>query len=322
MATPVYAPQMLRKDVRGEFIEAQMNPRPPLLIERISTIMTSTSDRENYAWLSEPYEMEEFVDGMPIHPLTDTGETAQTGSKNPGYEIVNKTYAGALVFKRDDLADDKVGGYRQRIQDAATQAVCLPDSLLIDKLVAGTTDTCYLQVGATGEAFFSATHAIRGKQTSTWSNLLTGTGTTVAQCTTDIGSALTSLYTRRNEANVLMNRNYRQVFVLAPQALEVTLRTAIYAAIVSSTSNVGFAPAIELITEPMLDATSSVDYYVGFLDCPLRGLIWQSREGVMLEEVGEGSEMWTNLRQIEYATTLRGAPGFGRPQRLLKIDNT
>jgi hypothetical protein len=322
MANPVFAPQMLRKDVRGEFIEALMQPRDPLLIERIATIMNSTARRENYAWLSEPYEMEEFVDGMPINPLTDTGLTPQTGNEGPGYEVENKTYAGALVFRRDDLADDQVGGYQQRIQDAAVRAQRKPDSLLVAKLIAGTTDTCYLQVGATGEAYFTATHAARGKQTATWSNLLTGSGTSVAQCTTDIGSAISALYTMPDEANVPMNRECKQLYILHPVALEVSLRTAILAAIVSQTSNVGFAPNIELIREPLLDAASAVDYYVGILDAPVRGLIWQDREGVQLEEIGEGSEMWTNLRQVEYAVTRRGAPAYGRPQRLIKINNT
>jgi hypothetical protein len=323
MANPIFAPQMLRKDVRGEFIEALMTPREQLLIERIASRMSSTSDKENYAWLSEVYDMDEFVDGMPIHPLTDTELTAETGSDGPGYEVKNKTYAGALIFRRDDLADEKVGGYQQRIRDAAVRALRKPDGLLVAKLVAGTTDTCYLKVGATAEAFFSATHAARGKQTATWSNLLTGTGTSVAQLTTDIGSALTVMYTIPDEANIPLNRDYgRQIFILHPAALEVPMRTAVLAAIISQTSNVGFSPSIELIREPLLDLDSAVDYYIGILDAPVRGLIWQDREGVRLEEIGEGSEMWTNLRQVEYAVTCRGAPAFGRPQRLIKINNT
>jgi phage major head subunit gpT-like protein len=312
---------MLRQDVRGEFIEAMMVDRGQLLYERIATVMQSSARKENYAWLSEPYEMDEFSDVVVAQPLTDTGLTPQTGSTDPGYEVVNKTYAGSLLFKRDDLADDQIGGYRQRIQDAASQAIMLPDSLLIAKLIAGTTDTCYLQDGATGEAFFTATHAARGKQTATWSNLLTGTGTSVAQCTTDIGSALKALYTMRNEANVPLNQYSKEIFILHPVALEVSLRTAVYAALVSSTSNVGFKPTIELISNPLLDADSEVDYYVGIKDAPLRGLVWQEREGVMLEEVGPGSDTWTTLRQVRYAVTRRGAPAYGRPQRLVKVNN-
>lgn len=318
MGQPVFAPQMLRKDVRGEFIEALMQPREQLLIERIATVINSTARKENYGWLSEVYEMEEFQDGMPIHPLTDVnGLTAATGSEGPGYEVENKTDAGALVFKRDDLADEKVGGYAQRIQDATVRAIRRPDTRLVNAIIAGTTAHCYLR-----EAFFTATHAARGKQTATWSNLITGTGNSVAQCTADIGSALTALYTMTDEAAMPMNRECKQIFILHPVAMEVPLRTAVLAAIVSQTSNVGFSPSIELIKEPLLDIDSSVDYYIGILDAPVRGMIWQDREGVMMEEIGPGSEMWTNLRQVEHAVTRRGAAAYGRPQRLIKINNT
>lgn len=322
MGTPVFAPQMLRKDIRGEFIEALMTPRAPLLIDRIATIMPSDSDKENYGWLSEPYEMSEIIDEMPINPLTDTGLTPQTGSDDPGYEVKNKTFGGALLFRRDDLADEKVGGYRQRIEDAAAKAFAFPDVRLIEKLVAGESDTSYIQVGATGEAFFSNAHAARGAQTSTWSNLLSGNGTSVANCQTDIGAAIAALYNMRDEGNSPMNRFFKQLYCLFPPAMEVSIRTAILAQVISQTSNVAFAPTIEPISEPLLTATDANDYYVGILDAPVRGLMWQEREGVMLEEVGEGSELWTNQRQVEYATTRRGEAAFGRPQRLIKITNT
>jgi phage major head subunit gpT-like protein len=325
MGQPVFAPQMLRKDVRGEFIEAEMVERAPFLYERIATITQSQSDRENYAFLSNPASMDEFVDTMPIHPLTDTGLTPQTGNNAPGYEIVNKTFAGALIFKRDDMADAKVGGYRQRIQDQAAAAHGYPDERLITRLVAGTSETCYIQVGAAGEAFFTATHAARGKQTTTWSNLLTGTGTRVAQIATDLGSAIAALYNMTNEANRPMNRYFKQLFCLYHPTHDVNMRTAVLAQTISSTSNVGLRPAIELIPEPLLsviDASNPNDYYVGILDAPIRGMIWQEREGVALEEIGEGSEMWTNLRQVEYAVTRRGEAGFGFPQRLVKINNS
>jgi phage major head subunit gpT-like protein len=320
MGLPVFAPQQLRKDVMGTFIEAEMTEQV-FLYERVSTIIPTTSDKENFAWLSQPASMEEFVDEAKFNPLADTGLTPQTGSTDPGYEVKVKTYQGGLLFKRDDLADEKTGGFSQRIQDQATVAQAFPDEALVTKLVAGTSDTCYIQVGATGEAFFSATHAARGKQTATWSNLLTGSGTGVANITTDIGNAIKALYTITNEANRPMNRHCKQLFILFPVGIEVNMRTAVLAAIVSSTSNVGFRPSIELIPEPLLDANSDDDYYIGTLDGGLRGLIWLEREGVVVEEVGPGSELWTNQRQIEYSVTRRGAPAYGFPQRLIKVNN-
>lgn len=318
---PVFAPQMLRKDVRGEFIEAAMMPMGPQLVDQIATRMPSISDKENYAWLSETPIMEEFVDQMPIHALTDTGLTPESGADDPGYEVKNKTFAGALVFRRDDMADEKVGGYPQRVRDQVTLARSYPDVKLVAALEAGDTSTCYLKVGATAEYFFSATHAARGQQTATWSNLLTGTGTTVAQITADVGSGLKALYDMTGENTMPINRHLRSVFIVFPTAIEVNMRTAVKAAIVDSTSNVGFEPDIMLWREPLLTDTS--DWYIGFNDPgAVRGMIWQDREGVMMEEVGEGSEMWTNLRQVEFAVTLRGAPAYGRPQRLVKINNS
>jgi len=321
MGQPIFAPQMLRKDLNGILIEAEMAERPPFLYERIATILPTTSDKENLAWIGNPASMAEITDQMPINAITDTGSTPQTGSDDQGYEIKVKTYGGALLFKRDDLADEKVGGYEQRIQDQYAVANGFPDEALITKLVAGTTDTCYLQVGATGEAFFTATHAARGSQSSTWSNLLSGNGTSAANCVTDIGLAIAALYNMTNEAGRPMNRYFKKFFILFPPAMEAAIRTAVLAGVISSTSNVAFSPIFELIPEPLLTGTSAADYYVGIMDSPVKGLLWLDREGVMAEEIGPGSEMWTNSRQVEYAVTRRGAPAYGLPQRLIMVNN-
>lgn len=321
MGLPVYSPQMVRKDINGEFITAIMAPRPPLLIERIATIIPTTSDKENFGWLSEPSVMEEHMGTMPMHTLSDTGLTAETGSDDPGYEVKVKTFAGAMAFRRDNLADEKVGGYRQRIQDQAARAISYPDVDLVSTLVAN--GTCYLKVGATAEAMFSATHAARGDQTATWSNLLTGAGTSAANCVTDITAAVAALYNMKDEADQPMNRGYRQMFILYPPAMDRSIRTAVRAGVISQTTNVGYTDVVfTLISEPLLTGTSAVDYYVGFLDCSVRGMIWLDREQVQLEESAVGSDLWLNQRQIEYATTRRGKSAFGRPQHMVLVNNT
>jgi hypothetical protein len=161
--------------------------------------------------------------------------------------------------------------------------------------------------------------------TATWSNIHTGTGTSVAQIAADIGSAIGMLYNMRNDANRPMNRYLRQIFVMFNPTHEAAMRTAILAPMVSSTSNVGYRPTIVPMPEPLLDildASNPNDYYVGFNDPGVvRPFIWQAREDVMSEEIGEGSELWTNLRQIEYAVTRRGEAGFGFPERVVKVNN-
>ena len=254
--------------------------------------------------------MELFQDSMPISSLQDMGLTPQTGAAGPGYEIAVSTWARGLLFGRDDMADAKIAGYAQRIQDMYAVAYAWPDVRLITQLVAGTANTCYIQVGATGEAMFSATHAARGKQTATWSNLLTGSGTSVANCVTDISAAVTRLHNMLNEANRPMNRGMRELFVLYPPAMDVAIRTALFGQIISNTTNVGYAIPIEPISEPLLTTLGTAnDYYVGIKDTgAIKGMIWL--------------EMWTNLRQMQFSVTRRGEAGYGRPQRLIKINNT
>lgn len=319
MATPVYAPQQLRKDVRGEFIEALMSPAAPSLVDKIASTMTSTSDKENYAWLGDAPAMVEFVDQLINKQLSEADVTATIGGAGAGYEIANKTWHSSLALKRDDLADEKTNGLKQRIQDLATRARYAKDKILIDTLVAN--GKCYLGTAATAEDFFSATHAARGAQTATWSNLYTRSGTSTATAQADISGAISYLYNMLDEANEPMNAQLSKLFIMFPPAMNQFITEAVKAGVVSSTSNVQFgAENIELIREPRLTATHASNYYIGFNDPgALRGMIWQDREGVSLEEIGPGSDTWTNLRQVVYAAIMRGNAGYGKPQRCVWV---
>lgn len=324
MANPIYAPQQLRKDVLGTFIEALMGPTSPDLVDKIATIVVSNSDKENYAWLADVAPLQEFVDQLVNMQLSEADIAAA------GYVVLNTTQAASIAIKRDDLSDEKTGGIRQRVFDLAARARQRRNSMLCTKIEAGTSDTCYLGTSSTAEAFFSASHAARGKQSSTWSNLHTGTGVTTATVSADIATAIggavdgsvKGLYTYTDEADEPMNQEAQQIFVLYHPGLTAPILESLKAGIVSSTSNVQFSESnIITIREPRLTAAN--DYYVGICDAGLvRPFIWQDREGPKMEEVGPGSDTWTNLRQIIYAATIRGAAAYGKPQRCVKVNNT
>jgi hypothetical protein len=124
-----------------------------------------------------------------------------------------------------------------------------------------------------------------------------------------------------DEANEPMNEALNSIFILYPPAMNQWITEAVQAGVVSSTSNVQFsAHNIELIMCPRLTGTSTSDFYVGFNDPGIvRGLIYQNRQGPQLEEIGQGSDTWTNLRQVVYSVNARGVAGFGKVQRLVKI---
>jgi phage major head subunit gpT-like protein len=326
MGTPVYSPQQLRKDVSGLFIESLMTPPSGSLVSRIATEVQSNSDKENYAWLGDAPAMVEFSGQLQHKQLSESavddvdGISATAGA---GYELVNKTFEATLCLKREDLDDEKTMGLQQRVKDMSARAMSNPDKLLIDKLVlgGGATGTCYLGTAATAEYAFSATHAARGQQTSTWSNLYTRSGTSTATAQADISGAIGYLYNMLDEAGEPMNEGLSSLFILYPPAMNQWITEAVNAGVVSSTSNVQFsANKIELIQCPRLTGTSAANYYIGFNDPGIvRGLIYQNRQNPQLEEIGQGSDTWTNLRQVVYSVNSRGVAGFGKVQRLVYV---
>lgn len=318
MSNPVSTPHQLRKDVRGTFIEALMEPQPSL-VDLIATKVDSNSDRENYAWLGEVAPLNEFVDELEYGDIQDGPDVdLDGGTSRAGYEVMNKKYTGALAFKRDDIADSKTGGQRIRIRDLAQRARRKSSALLVTALINGTSDKGY-----DNNEFFSATHPERGLSGGTQSNLLTGSGTSTANCSTDIGSAIAALWNFLDEGGEPLNEFFQEIWIGYPPALNKPISEAVKAGIISNTTNVQFDnQKIKLISMPRLTSTSAVDYYVGIADAEVRGLVWQDREGITLEEMGPGSETWFNLEQQAYKARMRGRAGYGRWQRLVKINNT
>lgn len=303
-------PQQLRKDVNATFIETLMAPQPPMLVERIADVVNSNSDREDYAWLGEVQPMNEWEDSLQESDLSETADA--------GYGLENKKYTGALRIERDNLADEKTMGLEKRTKDLATRGLYKPDQLLVEAVIDGTTNLCY-----DGAAFFSATHPARGAQTSTQSNIVTGAGVATANVASDLNKAIARLYDFVDEGNEPLNGIVRKLFIMYPPILHKPISEAISAGIISNTSNVQFGDQdFDFIRMPRLTSDSTVDYYIGVADTEVRGLIWQDREGISLEQSGPGSDTWVQQEQVVYKSRMRGRAGYGRWQRMIKINNT
>jgi len=304
---PVYTPSQLEKGFRALFIE-QLMMEPMNLVADIATMLDSQSNDEDIAWLGDVGPIEEAEDELTFYGLSDTS-----------YNLENKKYWGGLAIKRDDLNDDKVGGLRIRVMDLAQRARRKPNGLLIDALTNGTTATDF-----TGEAFFTATHTARGKASSSGelSNLITGDGTSTANCATNISEAIAALYNYEDEAGEIANEGFSQIFIVYPPALHKPISEAVRAGIISNTTNVQFGDHnINLIQTGRLTSDSAVDYYIGISDALVRGLVWQDREPVTFEAQEQGDTAF--LKEVyAYKARFRGRAGYGRWQRLVKINNT
>lgn len=307
-----YNPSMLAKGARATFIDGIM-AAPDNWVPRIATYVSSDSADEDYGWIAEPKQMEEAVSGkqLPFQPLSDAT-----------YNLANKKYWMGLSVSKDDINDDKVGGLNQRIREMALVANKKPNALLTDALTGGTTAGT-MPFSAT-EAFFSATHAARDGEGGTQSNLLTGTGTSVAQIQADIGSAMAALLGFLGENGEPVNEGFTNVFIMYPVAVMFAFQEALQAAIISSTSNVRFEQfTFDQIPNARLDATSANDWYLGIQDVGIRGLVYQDREPVSFEaQDGNESDAAFTREEYRYKTRMRGRAGYGRWQKIVKVDNT
>jgi hypothetical protein len=326
MGTPIFAPQQARKDINGMLIESLATPGAPSLVSRIATEIQSTSDVEQLGWLGDVPAPVDFAGQLQHKQLTEAVVDDTDGVANTygaGYAVVNRTRELTLCVSRDNWEDQKTGGLTQRVNDMAARIQQDPDNMLISKLVLGATatGTCYLGTATTPEYAFSATHAARGAQTATWSNLYTRSGTTTATAQADISGALTYLYTIPDEANLPANGSLSSLFILYPPAMRQWIREAVQAGVVSNTSNVQFSGEnIQLIMCPQLAATHASNYYIGFNDPGVvRGLIYSNRQAPSVEQIGPGSDTWTDLRQTVHTVNHRGAAAFGKVQRLVYV---
>ncbi len=301
----VYAPHQLLTSVKALLVEA-VAVSPGNFVDRCATKNPTEDPKDDLVWLGDAPPVEEFVDEVHFGDLSDTH-----------YELADKTWVVGLEFKRKDWEDNRLGGFKMRVQDIATRIVNHPNKLITLALVNGVTDKGYDDT-----ALFSATHPIRGRQSAVGKNLLTGSGTTTAQVQADLSSGVTALHTFRDEGDEPANEGFSRYWVMYPRALDRQMREAVIAQIVASTSNVALDPsAFDLIPNDRLDAYSDKDFYIGIADAAVRGLVFQTRLGMSVEANESGDDAFNN-EVFRYKARYRAVAGYGKWNRVVMIDNS
>jgi len=308
----VAAPSQLLKGMNAMFIEALASVTAEMpIFQNAATYVPSSSDDEDYAWIGEAPQIEEFVDEVKFYGLTDTS-----------YTLTNKKFAGGLQVKRDDLSDEKTGGIRQRINDLAARAAQHAEKQLVDAIVNGDVSGHPDQGGGQGYdgvVFFSASHTARASS-GTQSNLITYSGSTTANAQTNIGEAVAALLKMKDESGEPLNEYAKNFYIIYPPTLHKPISEALGSQVISSTTNVQFAGFNwTLIQSARLEADSAAQYYVG-VNPPggMKALIYQDREPVTFEALEAGDEAFK--REIySYKVRKRSMAGYGRFQRMVRV---
>lgn len=116
----------------------------PTIWPQVATLVPSATEMEIYAWLGEWPEFREWIGDRHIKSL-----------KANKYTLANKSYESTIGVPKNKLEDDTYGVFRPMFEGEGQAAARHPDRLLIDAVIAGTTELCY-----DGQYFFDTDHPV------------------------------------------------------------------------------------------------------------------------------------------------------------------
>ena len=129
-------PKLLTAGLKTNFFQTFRTV--PTTYEKIATVIPSTQDTEQYAWLGALPGVREFLD-----------ERQQQDFAPYEYAIKNKTWESTVAIDRAALEDDRYGQIAMRVKEMAQSARQHMDILTYGLLSGGFTAKCY-----DGSAFF------------------------------------------------------------------------------------------------------------------------------------------------------------------------
>lgn len=262
------------------------------------TTVPSTKSEEKYGWLGDVPAIQEWI-----------GEKDVSGMKDYDYTIKNRDFHGTIGIDRNEIEDDQYGMIEPRIRQLAGAAANYPMELVADLVVNGTTNLAY-----DGDAYF-ANRTVND-------NLLAGTGTTLAQLKTDMGTARATMQRFVSDTGKLLR--IKPNVIVCPPELEISFMEIVKSTAPQDATNynaAGMNPWSQWIASviSLPELTDTNDWYMFDTSMPLKPFFYQIRKKPT-------SKMDTTKefisRKILYGVELRGNAGYGFPQLGVKFVNS
>jgi len=291
----------LRKGLNAAFVKAFNNSEDPSDVMPFIMETTSNSDKENYGWLGQSPSMSEWVDERKLKSLEEFD-----------YEIVNRDYEATLSISRNEIADDQLGNVKVRIDDLARKARIHPRKLFIEALKAGTTQLCY-----DGQPMFSASHT-EGKS-GTQSNLLTGTGTTLAQLETDIETAEAEMLSYKDDTGEPWNEGDVKLGIVCHPKMKAKFNKLNTLEQINNSSNSMKGRISQITYSSRLD--DETDWYLGDVSDGMKPFIKQKRQDPKFEAMEGQSDNGFMRKKYSYGVDYRVGFGYGLWQKMIKTTN-
>lgn len=297
----LYNTSILEKGLLTQYQQAYsaMIGQPHLAqVAELYTSVPSSAASESYAWLGDVPLVKEWIGDKTIGALKDYQ-----------YEIKNRDFYSGFGIDRNELQDEQISAITPRVQSLAAAVARWPWQLVTDLIINGTSGLAY-----DGNAFFA-------NRTAPNDNLLSGTGSSVAQLRADITAARAAMMKFSSDAGRPMGLMMDTIVV--PPELEGPMLEAVRGNTVIAVGQDGgaFNPANgwirNVITLPELADTN--DWYGFATGMPIRPFIFQVRSAAtpVLDDTQEKRN-----RKLDYSVEMRGNAGYGFYQMGVKVVNT
>lgn len=292
---------ILGKGLSKAFIKAFDNSEMKMNIMPFILETNSTSNKEDYGWLGHAPSLTEWVDERKLKSLNQFK-----------YEIENKDYEATLSIDRNAIEDDQLGNVNVRINDLALKAKNHPVKLFIQALKDGETELCY-----DGQPFFSASHeeGASGVQ----SNIVTGTGTSLAQLEADIDNAETRLLGFKDDTGEPWNEGDVKIGVVCHTSLKNKFIRLNTLDLIDNTTNSMKGRISQITYSSRFDDVD--DWYMADINDGMKPLIMQNRKSPTFESQEADSSDGFMRKKFHYGIDYRVGFGYGLWQKMVKVKN-
>lgn len=259
--------------------------------ERITTVITSESDQETYAWLGAVPTIREFTDErMPL------------GLLEHDYCIRNKTWESSIAIERTSIEDDKYGAIKLRVASLARETKRHMDELVFGLLGGGFSRKCY-----DGKNFFATDH-VEG-ESGTQSNK--GTAALSAPA---LQAAITAMMKYRDDRGRLLG--VTPDLLVVPPDLQWTAMELLESrywpgegSVTAKTASNVLRGKLDLMVSPYLTDTN--DWFVLSTKGLVKPIILQSRTPAEFAALESGSENGFMRDEYLYGVRARYNAGYG-----------
>lgn len=295
-------PVTLEKALRADFMKAYESTESTALMGSAMKV-NSAAASEKFGWLGQAPTMQEFKD-----------EKVPKGLLDFDYTIRNVPYEATLKVDKFALRNDQMQGIQVRIRDLAARAKIFPAKLLMELVKAGTSQLCY-----DGLAFFSASH-VEGSS-GTQSNLLTGTGVTLATLKADFNAAVAAMLSYKDDQGEPFYEDElgMDLLIVCPPALKALFMELMNSNIISQSDN-SLKGAAKVMSSSRLTDTN--DWYLFNNGGVVKPLILQENTPVEFGALEGNSDEGFMRRMYHYGVEWYGNVGFGLWQKAIKTTNS